>query len=227
MVETKTNIQILASGSEGNQTVFEYNGKYFVVDAGVNYFSAPVSQTEAIFITHGHHDHAKYRHYYQERGYNVMGWFEDKRFFEVKDRSNKNVKPINMGTFSILVVSTRHGVWINHALIVHNNITREKFFYATDLHELPAIFFSIKNKFDKILIEINYDIETLDKDNSINLSHMYSKLHSHLSFETFVEQKVIEKSDEFIILHFNPKYLNIEKVREYFEKNNKKVFFFL
>ena len=225
-ITNKTNIQILASGSDGNQVVFEYKGYFLVIDAGVDYFSAPVSQTEGIIITHYHKDHSLYREWYMERGYNMIS-LEPKNYFTPITNPSIKTEPMVLGVFSIVGIHTTHGWTPNRALIIYNNLTGEKFFYATDLDMLPKNFFALKGKFDKILIEINYDNETLSNDDEINLNHLNRKIETHMSFETFVEQKVIEKSDEFIILHFNQKYLNIEKVREYFEKNNKKVFFYI
>mgnify|MGYP001162891640 FL=1 len=211
----KTNVYVLATGSDGNQVVFEYKGHFLVIDAGVDYFKGDPEKTEIIYATHYHYDHACYMMDYAKKGYKTNTYLA------------LAIDHFDGKYFSFDTHYAHHGSGNSYTLVITNKETGEKFLYATDLQYLPNSVLELNQKYDKVLIEINYCKDKLEeayKSGEIDYKH-YDGKKTHLSFEKFVDQGIINFSNEFVILHSRKKFLDMDEVNNYFQKHNKKLYF--
>ncbi len=199
------NINIISSNSDGNMTIVNND---LVIDAGILYKLPKPSMIKAIIVTHKHSDHYKFFNTYSKQGYNCI-------------LSEPNTT-YNLDYYKIIALPISHTIE-NNCLVISDYKNKRNYLYATDLTNLD---YKFNNKFDIAMIEINYDTDTLaSKFDKINNQRINNKIYGHLSFETFVFQKLYNLSDTFVIMHYTNDFLNKTLIENFLKQKNKNVIF--
>lgn len=171
-------IHVLASGSSGNGTLIEHNGRFLMIDAGIalkefmNLFKQ-AGTPEALFITHSHSDHIKSAGaigrkikipvYLHSANYEK----KQKNFNKVEVRFiDPGIKePVKLFNDEIKVTpfSTQHDCEACVGFIVEDLIANKKFCYLTDTGSFTRLMYEMTKDCDAYIIETDYDDTMLDE----------------------------------------------------------------
>ncbi|MGV8131134.1 MAG: MBL fold metallo-hydrolase, partial [Candidatus Pacearchaeota archaeon] len=172
------NVYILASGSSGNGTLIEHNGKFIMVDAGIALkdFMALFKQhgePEGLFITHSHSDHIKSAGavgrkikipvYLHSANYEK----KQKIFNNVKVQFiDPGIKPptkLFNNELQITPFSTQHDCEACVGYIIEDLVAKKKLCYLTDTGSFTRLMYEMTKDCDAYIIETDYDDEFLNE----------------------------------------------------------------
>lgn len=205
------------SGSSGNSYVLKADDEYLILDAGVStknilpLIDFQISKLSGILVSHIHSDHFEFVGDWKKRGIKVVTPFDD---------SNKNttIKKGSSFSFKPFELKDTLGNWVHtngdgspcenygYFIKLPNN---EILVYATDCE-------IIKWKFPNVnhyLIEANYDLDTLENEDS--KSHRV--FGSHMSIQAackFIQANKTENLKSVILCHLSSQNGSPEKFKE-------------
>ena len=205
------------SGSDGNCYILESDKEILLLDAGISVKNVlininwNISKISGVLVTHSHSDHDKYASEWEKRGIKVVTPFDD---------SNKNttIKKGSSFSFKPFELKDTLGNWVHtngdgspcenygYFIKLPNN---EILVYATDCE-------IVKWKFPNVnhyLIEANYDLDTLENEDS--KSHRV--FGSHMSIQAackFIQANQSQMLKSVTLCHLSSQNGSPEKFKE-------------
>lgn len=229
-------VVVIASGSKGNCTLVNANGKYFLIDVGINItqlknalsdIGLSLNDISFVLITHTHSDHIKGLESFLKKTnaslYSSSGILDDLK----KIISSKNIhiidKIINVEGIGIEAIPLSHDVECYGYIIDEDN---KKMVYITDTGYLNRKIYPQIKDMDLYIIESNHDEKMLmDGPYPYILKQRIISDKGHLSNTTTgkVLCKVVGKSTKKVVLahlseHNNTKELAYSQVSDELEK---------
>lgn len=201
-------IKVLGSSSKGNSYIVKSeNGKFILLDVGVNYNTITLDSEfttfkdlDFVFVSHEHSDHNRSLKAFEDIGVDTITY--------------KNIEPnklISIGQWKIYPFKVIHNVE-NYGVIIHDTFENKKLVYATDFSKMPNI-----KGVDNWLYEINFDEETRIKNatrkETKNMTHLQNAYLHHNSLENAVEY--FEKNGRvknLIICHLSRGNANLGRI---------------
>ena len=192
-------IKCLGSGSSVNSYIVHQEGVTYLLDAGVNFHkvvaNVNLNKLEFCFISHEHKDHSLNLEKLVKRGVQVVEGRLTQDFEEIALKKPKTIK-YRLFTFPIY-----HGECKNSGLIVQTE--NECLLYVTDFSKCK---YNLKQfKFNKILVECNYDDELMAKAPD-DYKHQRQK-NTHLGFrglKIFLEKAIdLSSVEEILLIHLS------------------------
>jgi len=205
-------IEVLATGSKGNCYLLKSGETRILLDCGLAYrktlqllkFELP----SAVLVTHEHKDHAKSAADFIKHGVDVymttgtamaLGLEENHRLNLIDD---KEFSPDSRFEFWAFKVSHDAAEPVNFLISTKD----DKILYLTDLGKVPKF-----NCLDatKILIETNFDHETLRRNKKLDFHQAIRIKDNHLAIDSAVE--FLQKSDksalkEVYLIHISDRH---------------------
>ncbi len=232
------NIYVLASGSSGNGTLIEHNGKFLMIDAGIalkefmNLFQT-LGTPEALFITHSHSDHIKSAGAIG-RKIKIPIYLHSANY-EKKQKIFNNVKvqfidpgikdPVKLFNDEIQIspFSTQHDCEACVGYIIEDLIANKKFCYLTDTGSFTRLMYDKTKDCDAYLIETDYDEELLEQTPEYDdlLKQRIRSDFGHLSNQQVIEfckNLDLDKVQFITLVHLSKITNNHKRVRELFDE---------
>ncbi len=153
---------IIASGSKGNSTLIENDGRFLLVDMGIclkrlkeelEQQNINLYNLEALLLTHNHSDHTKGVCYL-----NPIPIFCTKGTYDCPEVNEiKPFKPFNLIGLKIIPIEASHDAPNPVGYVFKNK--DEKFVYLTDTGYIPEKSLKYMSNADFYVIESNHDIK--------------------------------------------------------------------
>lgn len=195
------NVEILASGSTGNAYVFSDGGFKILVECGLPYKKLMEKLNHdlphALVVTHEHGDHAKSAPKLLETGIPVYMTRGTANALELV-RHNLNIieanRPFWIRDHEFLPIKTFHDAAEPVCFIIDREIL-----FVTDTGKMPRV----TGTFKKILIEANYDRNTLQYSKTAR--RLKNRIfRSHLSvYQATDFLQTIDEPDEVWLIHIS------------------------
>lgn len=208
-------IDILASSSSGNAYIISDGETKLLLEAGLplkklmELSGYSITQCSACLISHEHKDHARSAFAVAVLGLKmIMSEGTLKGLNEPSMLWHKAVKErdhIEVGTFIIVPFNVQHDAAEPLGFLIYSKKTKEKLVFATDT-------FYVKQKFSgltHIMVECNYDIDTLNENVAAGLIDPAQKrrlLSSHFELHNvikFLEANDLSKVDKIYLMHLS------------------------
>lgn len=198
-------IIILGSSSKGNCYLLECDGKFLIIEAGVNFVKCVLPAVDyhaekiaACISTHRHTDHSMHLPEIVRRAIPVYSHPDVAELYKGVIPLHANRK-YRIGKFMVTPIPVEHSVPCYAYLIEHKNIG--KLLFATDLQDFK---YRIKN-LDHLFIEANYGNDILD-DNAGEDKWSSSAYKSHLEiYQTIdiIKHNISSKLKTICLLHLS------------------------
>ncbi|WP_339260905.1 MBL fold metallo-hydrolase [Lysinibacillus sp. FSL K6-3209] len=218
MVEIKT----FASGSKGNMyTVFDGKTK-LMLEAGISIkeikkaLEFQTSNLGGVLVSHAHLDHSKSVKNLLKMGINVYLSQGTKDTLQLDNHRIKVIKSkeqFRIGTWTILPFDVQHDVNEPLGFLLQSD-NGSKMLFATDTYYVKYRFTGLTH----ILIECNYDQQTLDENVESGRIHPAMRkrvMKSHFSLENLLEffkANDLSKVEEIHLLHLSDGNSNTERI---------------
>lgn len=202
-------INIFHSGSKGNLTSINNGKDQLILDAGVpikkinKALNYRLNDISACLVTHEHKDHCLAVPDLISRGipvYAIKEVFEslsiDSPFAHVIEPK----KQFKINSYKIVSFEVKHDV-PNVGFLISDN--KSKVLYATDCYKIINRFKDLTH----ILIELNYDIDVLNKnleEGKIHKVHYDRVIRSHMELyqtQEFLKHNICAKTKEVYLIH--------------------------
>lgn len=221
---------IIESGSKGNATLIEEEGRILLIDMGINLKSLisalatmhkKLLDIDALLLTHSHSDH-------------ICGvkYLDPLPIYCTCDTYNSfnviNIEPFesfNVGCFKITPLETSHDAL--HSVGYKIETKKQTMIYMTDTGMIPKKSLTLMKNADYYIIESNHNVKMLRKSKRpelLKLRILSDK--GHLSNEDsaiYMSKLVGEKTKEINLAHLseecNTPELALEAYKKVFEKN--------
>lgn len=218
MIEIKT----LATGSKGNcyhisdgstQLLLEAGISFKQIQQGVNFGTSNIA---GVLVTHEHMDHCKGVQGCLKRGmtiYMSQGTKDGMGLDNVQIRIIKSKGQFRIGTWTILPFDVQHDVNEPLGFLLQSD-NGGKLLFATDTYYIKYKFSGLTH----LLIECNYDQQTLDENVSSGRIHPAMRrrvMRSHFGLENllnFFSANDLSKVEEIHLLHLSDNNSNEERV---------------
>jgi phosphoribosyl 1,2-cyclic phosphodiesterase len=206
------NLRVLASGSRGNCYRLEAGGSPLLLECGITLreiregLGYGLSQIEGCLLTHEHADHAVAAHDILRAGVDLYCSEGTAKALNLEGHRLRIVKarePFRIGGWRVLPFDTIHDAEEPLGFLLQHG--EEKVLFATDTAYLKYRF----NGLTHILLEVNYDLETLKQNVEEGRTPREVKrrvLKSHMSLETakgFFQANDLSRVQEIWLLHLS------------------------
>ncbi len=205
------NIHVLASGSKGNATIVEHQGRLLLIDMGVTFsyltdalerLGLDVTKIEAILVTHEHYDHTSGLKYLRntpifctehtlEEGYN-LSYIEPYKTFEL---IGLEIRPI----------SASHDAFNPVGYVIKSET--EKLVYMTDTGMVPARSLKHMKNANYYVFESNHNRKMLHETNRpAELKMRILSDTGHLANEDsaiYLADLVGDKTTDIVLAHIS------------------------
>lgn len=225
----------LGSGSSGNSTLIEHNGRYILVDVGITYkdlnekltsLNLSIDKIEAVVITHTHIDHLR-----------SIKYFNDEIRYGIGGKSNfclpaKNyLVPYNsyiIGDLEFFVLPASHDTETLNFVIKSSD---ETLVYVTDTGYISNKNLNYLANADYYFFESNHDVRMLMNSNRpIFLKQRILSDQGHLSNEVaseYLMNLIGDKTKQIMFIHLsdvaNTKEVCLETFNSVAKKRNKDI----
>ena len=135
------NIQVIASGSNGNATIINDGVTSLLLDAGVSIKRLyqltrhRVTDVAGCLITHEHLDHAKAVKDLTIKGvdvYSSQGTFNSLKISGHRCKDIESLRTVNIGTFSVMPFDVVHDAVEPLGFLAESNVTEDRLIYFSD-----------------------------------------------------------------------------------------------
>lgn len=217
-----SSLTCLGTNSSGNCYILECGGECLILDAGVPFKDVKVAldfkinKITAVLVTHEHKDHSKYVEQYKKAGIPVIMPFSENKG-RLSRRSNFMIRPFELTNKDGEFVHTNadgsrcpvFGFFITHPEM-------GKFVYATDCEVIKWRF----SKVNHILVEANYDMETLeeDEDSEYKKAHVFRGHHSIQTACRFLKQNNSFQLRTVVLCHLSETNSDEERFKQMAEE---------
>ena len=202
-------IDILYSGSKGNLIKLDNGKESLILDAGVpikkinkdlNY---KLNDISACLVTHEHKDHCLAVPDLISRGVHVYAIKEVFESLNIDSPFAHVIEPkkqFKINSYKIISFEVKHDV-PNVGFLISDN--KSKVLYATDCYKIINRFKDLTH----ILIELNYDIDVLNKnleEGKIHKVHYDRVIRSHMELyqtQEFLKHNICAKTKEVYLIH--------------------------
>lgn len=210
------NIEVLASGSDGNAYLVSDGTTHLLIECGIpfqelkektNFFEV---LPDACLVSHSHNDHACSVDQVQNIGIpvymseNTKNELKDKITTDIMIHTIKNKERFTVGTFEILPLKMNHDVYCLGFLITSKALN-EKLFFATDTYYIEYIIPSC----DYIMVEANYDVNIMNERIMKGAHDLVSKerlVRSHMEINStlrWLSGNDLTKTKRIYLLHLS------------------------
>ncbi|MEK4425904.1 MBL fold metallo-hydrolase [Solibacillus sp. FSL K6-1523] len=218
MIEIKT----IATGSKGNCYHISDGSTALLLEAGISFkqiqqgVNFETSNIAGVLISHEHMDHCKGVEGCLKRGmkiYMSQGTKDGMGLTDVQIRVVKSKKQFLIGTWTILPFDVQHDVNEPLGFLLQSD-NGDKLLFATDTYYVKYRFTGLTH----ILIECNYDQQTLDENAESGRIHPSMRrrvMKSHFSLENllnFFAANDLSKVQEIHLLHLSDNNSNVERI---------------
>lgn len=218
MIEIRT----IATGSKGNCYRVYDGSTALLLEAGVSFTAIQkglefkTSEIDGVLVSHEHMDHCKGVEGCLKRGmtiYMSQGTKDGMSLDNAQIRIIKAKEQFRIGTWTILPFDVQHDVNEPLGFLLQSD-NGGKLLFATDTYYLKYTFPGLTH----IMVECNYDEQTLDENFEKGIIHQKLKervICSHFSLENVI--KWLEASDltnveEIHLLHLSDNNSNVERI---------------
>ena len=158
---------ILASGSKGNSTYIEADGRKILIDVGITFkdlssrlesVGINIGDIDTLLITHSHSDHVKGLSTFYNKVKPTI-YMADKTYEELDllDIDYVSLKEdFNIGNINIHVITLSHDVACYGYIITYNG---ESIVYITDTGYINERYFGVLKNKNIYIFESNHDVE--------------------------------------------------------------------
>lgn len=221
---------IIESGSKGNATLIENEGRILLIDMGIalkslksalSLIHKKLLDIDALLLTHSHSDHVC--------GVKYLDALPIYCTCDTYDSFNvTNIEPFksfNIGCFKITPLETSHDAL--HSVGYRIETKNETMIYMTDTGMIPKKSLALMKNADYYIIESNHNVKMLSKSNRPEVLKLrILSDQGHLSNEDsaiYMSKLVGEKTKEINLAHLseecNTPELALEAYKKVFEKN--------
>lgn len=219
------NFYSIASGSKGNATLIENEGRFLLLDMGVTWtclnkalkaLNLNIYNVEALLLTHGHSDHTK--------GVQYLPPLPIYCTKDTYDCSSVNViipfEPFEVIGLKITPILASHDFNDTVGYIFENQ--NEKFVYLTDTGYIPDKSLSYMKNADYYMIESNHNLKMLYKSHRpITLKERIASDVGHLSNEDsacYMIELIGDKTKQIVLAHLSEECNTSELALETYKK---------
>lgn len=228
------NINTIASGSQGNAILISHNGYNLMLDAGVEIgkmrralidSNIRLTNLDGALISHGHLDHCKGGKYLCKLAIDCYMPKDTEQTLNSQGYHTHIAEPLKqfyVNHWKILPFDLPHDVKNLGFLVAIDN---KKLLYAVDMAYIPHRFKCLTH----ILIECNYDLETLRNNflsGRIDKSRYLRTLKNHMGLETvkvFFRSNDLSQVEEIHLLHISKQNGNPETFKDEIQKLTGKI----
>lgn len=222
-------IYVIESGSRGNATIIENEGRFLLLDMGISWASLKdaldeiginIYNIEALLLTHSHSDHTKGIQYLPPLPiYCTKDTYDSSSVTIIRQ-----YEPFSLLGMKITPVIASHDAPNTVGFIFEND--EEKLAYLTDTGYIPDKTLSFMKNADYYVIESNHNLKMLYKCNRpASLKERIASDLGHLSNEDaacYMIDLVGDKTKEIILAHISQESNTYELAVETFIKKFKK-----
>jgi phosphoribosyl 1,2-cyclic phosphodiesterase len=218
-------IRALASGSSGNAYYVSDGETPLLLEAGIPWKAIQkglifrTSEIGACLVSHGHMDHCKSVHDVLKAGIDVimsgetaqqLGVFYHHRTYVIMPQQQYTI-----GSWIIKAFEVQHDIEGCYGYLLYSKATGDKLCYITDSFYSRYVFRDISH----FLIEINYDMQTLNENVAAGIVPVEMKnrlLQSHFSLENavdFLKANNLSKVKGIWIIHSSDQNADRERIK--------------
>lgn len=217
-------IRTLATGSKGNCYHIDDGSTQLLIEAGISFkqiqqgVNFQTSNIAGILISHEHLDHSKGVQGCLQRGmiiYMSAGTKSAMGLDNMQIRTVKSKEQFKVGTWTILPFDVQHDVQEPLGYLLQSD-NGGKLLFATDTYYVKYRFAGLTH----IMIECNYDQQTLDSNTEQGLIHPAMRkrvMQSHFSLENLLDffmANDLSKVEEIHLLHLSDSNSNQERIHK-------------
>lgn len=220
---------VLESGSKGNATLIENEGRFLLIDMGtalcvvkneLSELNHNIYDVDALLLTHNHSDHTKGVRYLPP-----LPIYCTKDTYDSSTVENiEPYKSFNIIGLKITPVSTSHDAPNPVGFIIESE--NEKMVYLTDTGYIPEETLKYMHNADYYVIESNHNLKKLyQTDRPQSLKLRIAGEHGHLSNEDsacYMVDLVGENTKEIVLAHISEEANTHELALQAFTKKFKK-----
>lgn len=209
-------LKVIGSNSKGNGYLLEGSSCSLLVEAGMPFadlnrmHKLPLSKLAGCVITHEHGDHAKFAMQYAKKGVEI---YASKGTLEALGTKGTVLEPLKrtaIGEFTVMPFPVQHDAAEPFGFIISHEDFGNMLF-VTDTMYVENTFKNI----NQIMIEANFDDETLDK--CANIEHARRVRNSHMSIQHCID--TLKKNDlthvmNIILIHLSDENADEEDFRK-------------
>ena len=201
---------IIASGSKGNATLLEHDGRVLLIDMGITIsrlkselesIGYNIQDIEAVLFTHEHSDHASGARFFDEDViYATEGTLGGSKHHILKPYEKINILGLN-----VTPLATSHDAFAPIGFLFENSI--EKLVYMTDTGFISEKNLEVMRNADYYIIESNHNIKMLLQTNRpAELKQRILSDFGHLSNEDsalYMSELIGDKTKEIALAHIS------------------------
>lgn len=217
-------IQTLATGSKGNCYHIDDGSTQLLIEAGISFkqiqqgINFQTSKIEGVLISHEHLDHSKGVQGCLQRGMTIYMSAGTKSAMGLENaqiRTVKSKQQFHIGTWTILPFDVQHDVLEPLGFLLQSH-SGDKLLFATDTYYVRYKFTGLTH----IMVECNYDQQTLDNNVEQGLIHPTMRrrvMQSHFSLENlldFFAANDLSEVEEIHLLHLSDNNSNEARIRQ-------------
>jgi phosphoribosyl 1,2-cyclic phosphodiesterase len=208
---------IIASGSKGNATLLEHDGRVLLIDMGITLtrlknelesIGHNIEDIEAVLFTHEHSDHASGARFFNEEiMYATEGTLGGKKHHILQPY--EKIKIIGL---DVTPLATSHDAFAPIGFLFENTI--ERLVYMTDTGYISEKNLEVMRNADYYIIESNHNIKMLLQTNRpADLKQRILSDFGHLSNEDsalYMSELIGDKTKEVVLAHISEEANNSE-----------------
>ena len=201
---------IIASGSKGNATLLEHDGRVLLIDMGITLsrlkselesIGYNINDIQAVLFTHEHSDHASGARFFDEDViYATEGTLGGSKHHILKPYEKINILGLN-----VTPLATSHDAFAPIGFLFENSI--EKLVYMTDTGFISEKNLEVMRNADYYIIESNHNIKMLLQTNRpAELKQRILSDFGHLSNEDsalYMSELIGDKTKEIALAHIS------------------------
>lgn len=217
-------IDIIASGSSGNCYKISNEDTALLIECGIPYkkiqqaLNFKVTDIDGVLVSHEHVDHSKACKNLLKAGVDL---YMTKGTKEALKLDSHRIKTFNqyhlyldleIGSFKIKPFKTVHDAREPVGFVIYDSLAREELVFITDTQ------YSIYNfSPDYLMVEINYDRETINENPGLNDKLRERIKENHMSLETAIN--LLERSDlsrlkKIYVMHLSDRNSDAEYIKK-------------
>ena len=228
-------IQTLATGSKGNCYHIDDGSTQLLIEAGISFkqiqqgINFQTSKIEGVLISHEHLDHSKGVQGCLQRGMTIYmseGTKSAMGLNTAQIRTAKSKEQFRIGTWTVLPFDVQHDVQEPLGFLLQSD-SGYKLLFATDTYYVRYKFTGLTH----IMVECNYDQQTLDNNVEQGLIHPAMRrrvMQSHFSLENlldFFAANDLSKVEEIHLLHLSDNNSNEARIQQAVERATGKMIY--
>ncbi len=217
-------IEVIASGSSGNCYKVSNEDTTLLIECGIPYkkiqqaLNFKVTDIDGVLVSHEHGDHSKACKDLLKAGVDLYMTKGTKEALKLDSHRVKNFKQyhlyldLEIGSFKIKPFRTVHDAREPVGFIIYDGLAIEELVFITDTQ------YSIYNfSPDYLMVEINYDRETINENPGLNDKLRERIKKNHMSLETAIN--LLERSDlsrlkKIYVMHLSDHNSNAELIKK-------------